>query len=315
MTPHALSELIREQRPIVRPLGRPRGQNVNKVATKAAARLPLSSLSFLTEEGRGMLETRLANRINADGEIVVAVQDTREQARNREIAVDRLSDLVSMALRRPRRRVKTRPSRASRGGAPPRQAAVQRQRRPPYRGPGLTWKSCGSAPRGECRASPLMTIWSLRVKRDSRVLRPGCRPRRGSAPGSCASAWTSWASADCPAVDNRRGCAAHARSFEEQYRRAGEVAPLFVNSHTGRDVFPLVENLAVFQKAGKLEAEVGIPVVHETHRGRPGLLCPPQWRSWMPPRRCGSRRISPTGAAFTSPSWTTWGRRWPGQFP
>ena len=68
--------------------------------------------------------------------------------------------------------------------------------------------------------------------------------------------------------------AAHARSFDEQYRRAGEVAPLFVNSHTGRDVFPLAENLAVFQKAGKLEAEVGIPVVHETHRGRPTFSVP-----------------------------------------
>lgn len=115
MTPRTLAELIREKCMFsYARSGGPGGQNVNKVATKVVARLPLAELGFLTEDGKRTLQARLANRINAEDEIVVAVQDTREQARNREIAVQRLSELISMGLRKPRKRVKTRPSGASR---------------------------------------------------------------------------------------------------------------------------------------------------------------------------------------------------------
>jgi sugar phosphate isomerase/epimerase len=62
--------------------------------------------------------------------------------------------------------------------------------------------------------------------------------------------------------------AAHARSFEEQYRRAAELRPALVNSHTGRDIFPIAQNVVVFAAAARLEKELGIPVVHEVHRGR-----------------------------------------------
>jgi sugar phosphate isomerase/epimerase len=62
--------------------------------------------------------------------------------------------------------------------------------------------------------------------------------------------------------------AAHARSFEEQYRRAPEMRPLLVNSHTGRDIFSLKQNVEIFAAVSKLEKELGIPVAHEVHRGR-----------------------------------------------
>ena len=60
----------------------------------------------------------------------------------------------------------------------------------------------------------------------------------------------------------------HARSFEEQFRRAVDFKPLFVNSHTGKDHFSLQQNLVVFRAAERLEAETGVRIVHETHRGR-----------------------------------------------
>lgn len=60
----------------------------------------------------------------------------------------------------------------------------------------------------------------------------------------------------------------HARSFEEQFRRAADLKPLFVNSHTGKDHFTLEQNLVVFRAAARLEQETGIRILHETHRGR-----------------------------------------------
>jgi ribosome-associated protein len=93
--------------------GGPGGQNVNKVATKVIARLPLGVLSFLDADLRRLVETRLSGRIGAGTEIVVTVQDTREQARNREIAVQRLAELIAHAMIRPKKRVKTRVTRSS----------------------------------------------------------------------------------------------------------------------------------------------------------------------------------------------------------
>jgi sugar phosphate isomerase/epimerase len=63
--------------------------------------------------------------------------------------------------------------------------------------------------------------------------------------------------------------AAHAKSFEEQYRRGVELGPIMVNSHTGRDIFTLAENSVVFRAAESLEKSLRVPVAHELHRGRP----------------------------------------------
>jgi len=60
----------------------------------------------------------------------------------------------------------------------------------------------------------------------------------------------------------------HAESFEQQYRRAIALHPLFVNSHTGKDWFSPAENLTILRRAAELAGEGGVPVVHETHRGR-----------------------------------------------
>jgi sugar phosphate isomerase/epimerase len=65
-----------------------------------------------------------------------------------------------------------------------------------------------------------------------------------------------------------RTVAEHLAGFEAQYERALALQPLYLNSHTGCDHFTLEENLALFDHASGLAAKHGLPVYHETHRGR-----------------------------------------------
>ena len=94
--------------------GGPGGQNVNKVSSRVTARLPLASLPGLSGEERARLAARLGKRVNAEGVLLLNVQDTRDQARNRALAVRRLAGLLYAALREPRRRRATRPTAGSR---------------------------------------------------------------------------------------------------------------------------------------------------------------------------------------------------------
>ncbi len=91
----------------------PGGQNVNKVNTQVTLRIPIDLLELRADES-DRVRRRLANRCNAEGELVIQVSDTRSQHANREIAVERAADLIAYALRRPKKRRPTRPSAAAR---------------------------------------------------------------------------------------------------------------------------------------------------------------------------------------------------------
>jgi hypothetical protein len=60
----------------------------------------------------------------------------------------------------------------------------------------------------------------------------------------------------------------HAASFEAQARRAASFQPLLINSHSAKDSMPYDEQIGFFKRALQVEQEIGVPVAHETHRGR-----------------------------------------------
>ncbi|MCR5218408.1 alternative ribosome rescue aminoacyl-tRNA hydrolase ArfB [Treponema sp.] len=89
------------------------GQNVNKVNTKVHLTLPLTCLAGLSEVELKRLKIKLTANINKEGCLFLDVDDERYQERNREIALSRLESKILQALVIPKKRIKTKPTRAS----------------------------------------------------------------------------------------------------------------------------------------------------------------------------------------------------------
>jgi ribosome-associated protein len=85
----------------------PGGQHANVTASRIEAVFDVTSSPSLTESQRRRLLDKLGDRVAA------VAQDARSQARNRELAIERLQSKLAEALRRPKKRRPTRPSRAS----------------------------------------------------------------------------------------------------------------------------------------------------------------------------------------------------------
>lgn len=93
--------------------GGPGGQGVNTTSSKIELRFDVENSSQLSNRDKKLIRERLGNRMTDDGVLILQSSEQRSQHQNREAAVSRFQALVSEAIQPPKRRKKTRPTRAS----------------------------------------------------------------------------------------------------------------------------------------------------------------------------------------------------------
>ncbi len=115
--------------------GGPGGQHVNTSSTRIELWWDARTSPSLREEQRALVLARLATRLTADGLLRIVASETRSQAQNRELALERFQEVLARALAITKRRKATRPSRAAkerRLAAKKQRGARKRERRPPH---------------------------------------------------------------------------------------------------------------------------------------------------------------------------------------
>jgi len=88
----------------------PGGQNVNKLSTAAQLRFNVRGSPALRDDVRARLERLAGRRLTQDGILIITAQRFRTQERNRQDAIERLSELIRQAAIAPVKRRPTKPS-------------------------------------------------------------------------------------------------------------------------------------------------------------------------------------------------------------
>jgi len=91
----------------------PGGQNVNKVASAVELRFDVARSPSLGEALRQRLLARRDRRLTSDGVLVIQANRFRDQGKNRADARERLVEIIRAAQHVPKKRVATKPTRAS----------------------------------------------------------------------------------------------------------------------------------------------------------------------------------------------------------
>jgi ribosome-associated protein len=88
----------------------PGGQNINKVNTKVELRFNVQNTYLLSEDEKELISSKLKNKINKDGELILSAQSERTQQMNKTLVTRKFFLVVSKALTTQKIRRSTRPS-------------------------------------------------------------------------------------------------------------------------------------------------------------------------------------------------------------
>jgi len=107
------------------------GQNVNKVATAIHLRFDIQASESIPDALKRKLLRANDRRISSDGVLIIKSQRYRSQDRNRQDALQRLSDLLYKSMQRPKKRIPTKPGKKAkqkRLDAKNRRSAIKKSR-------------------------------------------------------------------------------------------------------------------------------------------------------------------------------------------
>jgi len=88
------------------------GQNVNKVETSVEGYFQIEESQILNADQKALIKEKLANRINAEGFLQVRSQTHRTQLANKEEVIEKMNDLITLSLKKQKKRIATKPSKA-----------------------------------------------------------------------------------------------------------------------------------------------------------------------------------------------------------
>ena len=91
----------------------PGGQHANKVSTKIELTFNIKSSTVLNEIEKVRIGKKLASRITKDGLLILQCDESRSQHKNKEIVIKRFFEIIEKALKVPKPRKKTKPSKAA----------------------------------------------------------------------------------------------------------------------------------------------------------------------------------------------------------
>lgn len=91
----------------------PGGQNINKLNTRIELRFSINLTSLLSDDEKDLVLTRLVNKINNEGELILSAQSERTQLMNKKAVTEKFYRLLAKALTTKAFRISTRPTYAS----------------------------------------------------------------------------------------------------------------------------------------------------------------------------------------------------------
>ena len=93
--------------------GGPGGQHANKTETQVELRFNIPESQVLVDSEKQRLMQKLSSKLTKEGELIITSESKRSQVQNKEEAREKFFSMIEQALKRPKKRKPTKPTRSS----------------------------------------------------------------------------------------------------------------------------------------------------------------------------------------------------------